>query len=70
LSSQIDRRLQGFLNALDRIDLRKVKAKAAEEEKQRIVEQLLDDAFITTQLSTYQLENVIRVVDGGETSNN
>jgi hypothetical protein len=70
LTNQIDRRLQGFLNALDRIDLRKVKAKAAEEEKQRIVEQLLQDAFITTQLSTYQLENVIRVVDGGEASQN
>jgi hypothetical protein len=70
LTNQIDRRLQGFLSALDRIDLRKVKAKAAEEEKQRIVEQLLQDAFITTQLSTYQLENVIRVVDGGEASQN
>jgi hypothetical protein len=50
--------------------LDRIKAKAAEEEKQRIVEQLLRDAYITTQLSTYDLENVIRVVDGGQTSSN
>ena len=43
----------------------KAEAKGAEKEKQRIADDLLKDAFITTQLSTLQLENVIRVVDNG-----
>lgn len=46
---------------------KKAEAKGAENERQRIVEDLLKDAYIITQLSTYQLENVIRVVDGGTT---
>lgn len=49
---------------------RKAEALGAEKEKQRIVEELLTDAYITTQLTTYQLENVIRVVDGGTTQSN
>jgi hypothetical protein len=51
----------------ERIQRGRIKAenRGAEKEKQRIVDDLLKDAFITTQLTTLQLENVIRVVDNG-----